>query len=933
MKDVEAMYRCLPFWSWNDELEPDELVKQIDWMHENGVGGFFMHARGGLTTPYLGEKWFDCVAACEKEAKKLGMEAYAYDENGWPSGFAGGKLLEDPNNRDHYLTFSYGPYDPNAMVSYNADGDALIRVTSGDNVLNIYDHIATSTADILNKEVVDKFIALTHEEYKKRDKDGLKGFFTDEPQYYRWGTSYTRVLPSYFKEHYNYDLLDGIGLLFVKKEGYREFRYRYWKAMQDLMIHAFAKNIYEWCDKNSYKLTGHYVEETSLYTQMWCCAGIMPLYEYEHIPGVDWLGRYTPDVVSPKQVGSVASQLGKKQVLSEMFACDGWDVTPIELKRDAEALYWGGVNLMCQHLMPYSEHGQRKRDYPAHYSPVNPWVKKGFKAFNDYFAILGKYLSNSEEIVDVAVLNPIRSAYFDYTRDESVPSCGIEEVELPFHELTEKLTAMHISWHFVDETLLAKYGKVENGKLVCGKKSYSILVFPKVLTMDKTTETLLREFVKQGGKISLPYGKPTYLEGQPYDYSYLKENIDLEGIRNSMPFKSSENANIRLSYRKNDDGEFLYLVNVGKKEDIVFERDSYTSFESLDLLKDEKKVLPLSLHFEEGESKIVFFSNKEVPEEKKKNEIHLGKFFHIESPVMNYLTIDKVAYSLDGVNYSKPHPHMGVFFELLEKRFAGDLHLKYVFDVKKIPSKCLLEIEDSHTISVTLNGKELTSASHVEFEPKLKEYDAMSSLKIGENEVIVKMHYYQGENVYYALFGENVTESLKNCLAYDSDIEPIYVKGDFGVYGDFHDGSVPGCVIGNNFYIDDQKKDITHLIEDGFPFFKGDIVLDQDIDVEDADSVLVIDKRFQLLDIECNGKKVPSAWYDSRFDLSGFLTKGKNHLRITLTVSPRNLMGPHHSKEEEDMGVGPYTFERVGTWVDCESPYVLPTYAFVRTIL
>ena len=49
-----------------------------------------MHARGGLKTEYLGEKWFRCVEACCKRAQELGMEAYAYDENGWPSGFVGG---------------------------------------------------------------------------------------------------------------------------------------------------------------------------------------------------------------------------------------------------------------------------------------------------------------------------------------------------------------------------------------------------------------------------------------------------------------------------------------------------------------------------------------------------------------------------------------------------------------------------------------------------------------------------------------------------------------------------------------------------------------------------------------------------------------------------------------------------------------------------
>src|SRR5574344_1071941 len=99
-------YRSIPFWSWNDELEEDELREQIRWMKSQGFGGYFMHARGGLTTEYLGDKWFKCVEACIDEGKKQNLDSWAYDENGWPSGFAGGKLLEDENNRDRYLTFT-----------------------------------------------------------------------------------------------------------------------------------------------------------------------------------------------------------------------------------------------------------------------------------------------------------------------------------------------------------------------------------------------------------------------------------------------------------------------------------------------------------------------------------------------------------------------------------------------------------------------------------------------------------------------------------------------------------------------------------------------------------------------------------------------------------------------------------------------------------
>lgn len=68
-------YRPLPFWSWNEKLNTEETVRQVRLMHKAGLGGFFMHARGGLTTEYLGEEWFENIDAATAEAEALGMEA------------------------------------------------------------------------------------------------------------------------------------------------------------------------------------------------------------------------------------------------------------------------------------------------------------------------------------------------------------------------------------------------------------------------------------------------------------------------------------------------------------------------------------------------------------------------------------------------------------------------------------------------------------------------------------------------------------------------------------------------------------------------------------------------------------------------------------------------------------------------------------------
>lgn len=105
LKNPGVWYRPAPFWSWNDKLCEEELLRQIDEMYEKGYGGFFMHSRVGLVTEYLSEEWMRLVRSCAEHARRLGMLAWLYDEDKWPSGFAGGIVpLEKPEHRHKYLT-------------------------------------------------------------------------------------------------------------------------------------------------------------------------------------------------------------------------------------------------------------------------------------------------------------------------------------------------------------------------------------------------------------------------------------------------------------------------------------------------------------------------------------------------------------------------------------------------------------------------------------------------------------------------------------------------------------------------------------------------------------------------------------------------------------------------------------------------------------
>ena len=310
----------------------------------------------------------------------------------------------------------------------------------------------------------------------------------------------------------------------------------------------------------------------------------------------------------------------------------------------------------------------------------------------------------------------------------------------------------------------------------------------------------------------------------------------------------------------------------------------------------------------------------------------LNNKFKVHGSPLNYITLDYLKYSKDGVSYSEFTHYMGVFSLLLKERYEGDLYLKYEFDTKELFDIEAL-IEDTHILEVKINDVAIKKQGTV-LEKDLWSYDLSKHVKKGRNEIVVKICFYESEQVYYALFGENVQESIKNCLVYDCTIEAIYLRGRFGVYGDFKDGEKPDVVIGNSFYLDKQKEGISELIKEGYPFFRGTISLEQEIEVDDTNKTLLISKRFQLIDLYVNNVFVKRMMFDYKADLSKYLKVGKNKIRLDLVVSNRNLLGLHHDLEEEPLSVNPMRFERFNTWdKNGKSPICLTRYSFVKTII
>ncbi len=935
--NMKCKARSLPFWSWNDELEPEKLVEQIRWMDKQHFGGFFMHARAGLSTEYLGEKWFDCVKQCSAEAKRLGMQPWLYDENGWPSGFVGGKLLKNKDYRERYLKSAVGAFDKNATWHYQILDDELRYIEQpfeGD-CLNVYDCESASTVDVLSDEVTEAFIQNTHERYKEifdgNLAEHIEGFFTDEPQYCRGGIPYPHEISDYFIKEYSENPVEKLGLLFVRKNGYRKFRYRYWKACQQLFLKNFAQKIYDWCEINGVKMTGHYVEERSLFTQMLFNAGIMPYFEYLHYPGIDWLCRRYMPVFTIRQMTSVAAQLGKETTISEMFAMAGWDATPLELKSMADYQYLYGINSMCQHLLPYSEKGERKYDHPAHFSSDNPWVERGMNAFNRYFDALGAWLQQCKEDVSVAVLNTVRSAYFEYEYNN--PN-SIADLDNSLLSTCEQLAEKHMAFHLIDETLLSKYGDASEGKLRLGTGEYDVLILPRILTMDATTEKILKKFVLSGGKILLCDNKPEYLEGEPFAYDYLHSNITWEEVYKKAGHIVESEGRLHTALYEFKGEKYVFAVNIN---DAAICAKVVCGGEILcgvyDVETGEISYVGTNVEIKPKQSKILCKWKGDFPSQEKTQTLVIGEDeYQVVDFTDNYLVLDFARLSYDGVNYGEELPIMGIFQKLLAERYQGKVYLKSIFEVKEKTSALKLLAEVSSRVNITLNGKAVCFQKQYDPKSFLCEADIANAMVLGQNELIACYDFYQDESVYYALFGEGVTEGLRNCMRFNVTLNTMYLGGDFGVYANkVWLGEMDNVFHAENFYIGAAPKTISNVITDGLPFFSGYLTLRKTFACNGEKVKLECKGRYHYVEVYVNETYAGSLLFDDTLDISQFTQVGENTVEFHIYTGNRNMLGPHHMKTlSEEFAVSPYSFDLFGTWKDGKSEEFFEKYTFIR---
>lgn len=568
-KNPGASFSPMPFWFWNDRLDKDKLVSQVDAFHKKGIDGFVIHPRLGMGgDAYMSDEYFDCVEAVLEAAKKRFMLVILYDEGMYPSGSAHGEVVkEEPRYaaRRLYARVSEDGIPEGEDLLYrvfvNDKGDIAFDSKEG---YTSYDFIlgytggtirglspdeddgcpnAPKAADILNPDAVASYISRTHERYYARLSpyfgQTVIGFFTDEPSVtgrcakMDGGIAWTYDLIDDFSEvGGDFTHLAALLLGSEDKRIMRDAEYFYRKAISRRLGTAFYGSLSKWCLTHGIALTGHPAESTDCDSE-----------KYFDIPGQDIVWRMvepgteltSPDSPAPKIAADMARHCGISRSLNECFGVCGesgnpWNFKPDEMMRLLNFLFARGTSLIIPHAFYYSlETPLQTNERPPDVGMASVWWK-------DYRRLAG-YIKRMSWLGATGTNNPVCAVLCS-------PECVPVKTVAPLYENGYTFNYLSVS-DFMEKA------HIHEGKIRIDRYTYDTLLIDGRLRLDSDITEKTEHFVAEGGHL---------YRGNDF-IGFIKKHIKLTSY-----FEGETHGTLRLVHYTKSGCPFFLLVNEGSED-------------------------------------------------------------------------------------------------------------------------------------------------------------------------------------------------------------------------------------------------------------------------------------------------------------------------------------------------------------------------------
>ena len=563
-------------WAINAPLDQDRLCRQLDHMRDDGLDGVVFHPRFYPNQPaYLSDDYLRIVSRVILHAQEIGMTFWIYDENGWPSGIAGGELLRrHPDDAGGFLSVHEGS-DARAWHGFEAGGMTRHFVLH-----------RTREIDYLNPSACGHFLSITHARYR----DGLdpaawayvEAFFTDEPEY-GLGVNIDRIPPggavpwspgmeADYRERTGHDFRAELPHVFFNDPdgAHEEVRIRFWEYMTDRLCTGFFAPYHAWCRNEGKLFTGHLKGDEHPLFQVMMNGSAHQVFRHLDMPGIDPLERFPACDYYAREVASAARQFGTGRTMAEVMGGGGWGSTPEDLERFLLWLANHGSTDLVIHLHQSRLDSHAIRDWP----PSNPKGLNWREAYSDVLqSVRRRTDAAAVDAADTLVLAPYRgimAAYEPWSLMQSnihncatYPDTPAGRLNRAFLGRSDRFMTEIPRHHYADERSLEEHGRVEAGRLWIGRHGYTTVIVDNGCRFREAGRGLLEGFTAAGGRILAGEearrsngGVVAALGGEDGDHA---EEISVSWDTATAP----ENALLLVCVRDADGGRWRAAFHVG----------------------------------------------------------------------------------------------------------------------------------------------------------------------------------------------------------------------------------------------------------------------------------------------------------------------------------------------------------------------------------
>lgn len=493
------------------------LKNSFQELVDSGLGGVVCN--DSFSDYLVDQDQWTLFALGMEACRELNLRVWIYDERGYPSGSAGGLVLE----KNPALEAQELILDP------TSDKKFRIRPSyEGTHACNNF-HEARRYINLLDRDADNAFIQVTHDAYAKICSADfgkmIEAFFTDEPSMMACNLGqlseevrknvpvrdpldptvtrqpavpWVHDLPELFQQKYGYDITEKVGSLFAgSSDSDKKVRREFWALVSELLETRFFGALEKWCGEHNLASSGHVLWEESLLFHPALNGNALRNLQRMQIPGIDILssnpgnafGGYT---VTASLAASAAKLNGTRRVMtevsdfSEQMSAQKRSATLDEMRATAAWQFALGVT-----------------DFTLYYSRNRSG--DDYKRYCDYVGRLGFLLAPAKRVTRIALYYPIYDLWTWYRPEAEKPSLDkqpeiVKTIVQSFSDVTSEMVRDGASFCYVDHNHLQQ-AQIKGKQLSLPKVNFDALVIPAVDEIPAGAQKTIDAFQAAGGTV------------------------------------------------------------------------------------------------------------------------------------------------------------------------------------------------------------------------------------------------------------------------------------------------------------------------------------------------------------------------------------------------------------------------------------------------